>query len=117
MAPLGVLIVPSKDAVMPLPATAVLPVGTSSGGQTAVQEEPVQVTLPPWSAVSMYSVLPCALTNAFPRSPTDATLTVTPFAGVVLGDVLGPDVPVEPVLAHAASNTARIAPKPADKKM
>jgi hypothetical protein len=65
----------------------------------------------------MYRVLPCPLTKAFPRSPTDATLTVTPFAPVVLGDVLGPDVPVEPVLAHAASNTARTAPKPADKKM
>src|SRR5260221_13700876 len=65
----------------------------------------------------MYRVLPCALTNAVPRIPTDAALTVTPFAPDAAGDPLGPDVPVEPVLAHAASKRARTAPKPADKKM
>jgi len=65
----------------------------------------------------MYKVLPCALTNAVPRIPTDSALTVTLFAPVALGDPLDPEAPGEVVLAHAASNSARIAPKPADKKM
>jgi hypothetical protein len=65
----------------------------------------------------MYKVRPCALTNAVPKIPTDAALTVMPFAPVALGDPLCPEVPVGAVLAHAASNSARTAPKPADKRM
>lgn len=63
---------------IPLPATGLLtPLGNTTGGQIPVQPVSlVQVTLPPCSELSRYSVRPFPSTRTVPRFPTDLAETV-----------------------------------------
>src|ERR1700733_9082407 len=75
---------------MPLPAVAeVTPSGSSVSGQTFVHPLPtVQVTLPPFSVVSMYRVWPLPLTRTTPTPGTALALTVMPDEEDAGADVL-----------------------------
>jgi hypothetical protein len=107
--PLDVLAVPSMDAVTPPPPTgAESPGGRSSGGHAAVHSVLVQVTFPPLSAVSMYSVLPSAFTRTVPVPLTFVEFTVA-FAEDPPELGLDPAV-VVPFPPQAATRRASSAP-------
>src|SRR6266851_3143488 len=73
---------------MPAPAmAAVVPLGSSVSGQTAVQPlSSVQVILPPCSELSRYSVLPFPLTRTVRTPGTLAVVTVIAASALALGD-------------------------------
>jgi hypothetical protein len=105
---------PRREASTPDPAVAfVTPDGRKTGGHTVLQPlEPVQVTLPPFSELSMYNVRPCELTSALPKLPTLLADITTPdeAAGAVVVPVdaleLEPHDAASNASAEAAANGA-----------
>src|SRR5437870_1841637 len=88
-----------------------MPLGSSVSGHTLVQPlSSVQVSLPPFSDVSRYSVWPSPLTNTGPTPARVATSTVTAALEVPAAVVLDDDVAVFfEELPHAARIAAAAA--------
>jgi hypothetical protein len=98
--PFAVDAVPSSEAEAPVPADGAD--DTSRGGHRVVHGVLVQVTLPPMSAVSMYSVRPDPSTSTVPTPVALAALIVD-----IPDDVWDPEpVELEPEPPHAAASSA-----------
>src|SRR5512142_2988999 len=99
--------VPSLEAVTPVPAEGCAPGATSSGGQLTAHC-PVQVDLPPGASdLKVYNVMPRESTRTFPSCALLATdtcpLDTIPTALVAAAATVGAtDVSIDPTVGATA---------------